>query len=111
MYKYFGGFIRQAAAKAATAAGIATSTESAAFAIGYHAFKTEQVAKAAGAEAAPDAGSADAGSEGDWATPFWWTQWKGAQPKLSLQERVDNCMKVVIGGEINKDVNELKVCT
>ena len=90
--------------KASGTAGIPTTKEAAAFAIGYHTFKKEEADKASGAAAAPDAAPAD-----HWATPFWWTKWKGAQPELSLQEKVDKCMKVIMGGEINKDVNELKV--
>eukprot|EP00941_MAST-03F_sp_MAST-3F-sp1_P005510 g5510.t1 len=38
----------------------------------------------------------------------WWTKWNGPQPTLSLDEKIDLCKIVTMGGEITKDEKELR---
>ena len=56
----------------------------------------------------PPSGGAAAKRASVWDTDGWWTEWKGAQPELTVDDKVALAKEVAEGGEIISDEKELR---
>ncbi len=62
----------------------------------------------AAAAAAAGGGGGGGDAEAPWDTPAWWTKWQGAQPELTLDDKIALAKEVAAGGEIISGEKELR---
>ena len=95
-----------AIARAARAEGLADDPEAlVAFTLGY---ASSPNGSAGTDESKAEATPAGAAADSKWAEDGWWTKWVGAQPDLTVEERVQLVADVWKGGEIMKNPDELR---